>query len=283
MDMKTAFSFPKRFDNDIALFIDSRDLAHFEEQEAKQAEVLHEPPPLLSRTLFTYELSSALVPKSVPTELSPLPEEGDSVFIGDNDIEITLGKSLNMGGEGKIFTLADDSTKLVKILFSPNEITLKKIGKLICLRKIIEDEGRGREREKNLPASRLALPLRFVKDSSGRKIGYIMRKFDADPLVSVSYSFRNLNKMIPSMRTELLVKAALSLTELTVYCHELRICLGDVVTPYNTLIDSEMNCYFCDLDSVQICDGNLIYTAAVGREDRAMSDNEGIAGSFRLL
>ena len=222
---------------------------------------LASPSVLPSRELFTFNISRALVPADTEEEnrAYEIPEEGDTVLVGDT--EVRLGKALSQGAAGMIYTLSDDSTKLVKILYKASQRTLSKIGALISLSDAIEKE----PKKNNAPAERLALPVSFVTDKDGNRCGYLMKRLSGAPLASFNY--RNIEALVPTMKTTDLLHIARSLTELTAYCHdELHLCLGDILTPYNTLTDGR-ECYLCDLDSVQVSDSKVIFPTGVGRQD----------------
>jgi DNA-binding helix-hairpin-helix protein with protein kinase domain len=151
-----------------------------------------------------------------------------------------LGTFINSGGEGKVYSLLDNSSILVKI-YSNSERAQRQQQKIMAMSKI------GALRSNR----QLAWPQLDIYDKNGDFIGFAMGSKDGFSLNQLGVPQLVVEKLSHWTRQHL-VEVALSLVKCVKELHKHDILIGDV-NPGNFLVDRQTaTVSFIDCDSYQV-------------------------------
>ena len=203
-----------------------------------------------------------------------LPRTGQCVMTEDHRL-LRLGRRLgDCSGEGAVYETGDGSC--VKILCA-SSLTPLRIGKI---RKLIGLAGLMRRQRPDLTA-RIAFPEQIVCNARHEPVGFLMPAFPEARKLEAFNSVR-IRDLITDVDRAHIVRMAVSLAELTAFCHDNRLILGDVLSPGNILFTKDLQACFIDMDSVQIVAGARLYRTTVGRDDLFSPEHIG-RGDFGFI
>lgn len=159
---------------------------------------------------------------------------------------------IGKGGEGEVWTLADDPTRLVKLYHGP--LDPNKARKLDAMVRRAHSE----------LLRFAAWPLDLVCDSEGRVVGFLMPRFDRHEPVYRVYGPASRLKQFPTARFDFLVRVATNLARAVAALHAHCIVIGDL-NESNVLVGADATVALIDCDSYQIEEQGFVFTCDVGK------------------
>lgn len=194
-------------------------------------------------------------------EVDP-PGHGDKVhFKSARDHgTLILGELLGEGGEGRVFGVAGDDTRVVKV-FDDEHRTMHRQAKLeLLMSRGLEQDG-------------IAFPTSVVSNEDGAFLGYAMPRASGKELQASVMRPARFKKTYPHWSKADLVDVCISFLEKVSYLHSLNILLGDI-NPKNLMVDATKAVWIIDADSWQLegypCPvGTPMFTAPTVKGDYA--------------
>lgn len=156
------------------------------------------------------------------------------------------------GGEGEVWSLADDPTRLVKLYHAP--LDPNKARKLDAMVR----------RTKPDLLRFAAWPLDQVCDDEGRVVGFLMPRFDRREPVHEVYGPASRLAKFPAARFDFLVRVATNLARAVAALHVDGIVIGDL-NESNVLVGADATVALIDCDSYQIEVEGFVFTCDVGK------------------
>lgn len=173
-----------------------------------------------------------------------------SEFVGTHKKVYRIGNSIGRGGEGEVFEVEGDISKLIKIYHSnPDAIKEEKLRRMV--------EMRHPDLEKYT-----SWPIDFCVDAAGRKAIIIKKLSGCVPLHCV-FTPMDRKKFFPGTKYDFLIHIAYNLSVAFTKIHRCGVIIGDV-NEGNVLVDKNGFVYFIDCDSFQIENGSRLYHCDVG-------------------
>lgn len=156
------------------------------------------------------------------------------------------------GGEGEVWTLADDPTRLMKLYHAP--VDPNKARKLDAM---------VRRAQSDLLRF-AAWPLDLVCDSEGCVVGFLMPRFDRHRPVYEVYGPSSRLQHFPTARFDFLVRVATNLARAVAALRAAGIVIGDL-NESNVLVGADATVALIDCDSYQIEAPGFVFTCDVGK------------------
>ncbi len=164
---------------------------------------------------------------------------------------VRLGPELGRGGEGAVFPVVGDDTRVAKVYFkAPSAAKVEK------LRAMTRSASPGLLRV-------AAWPVELLEDESHRVRGFLMPRVAAREDAHQLYSPRSRRRAFPDADFRFIVRAAANVARAFAQVHEAGHVIGDV-NHGNALIGKDATVVLIDCDSFQIRDGARIFTCDVG-------------------
>lgn len=163
----------------------------------------------------------------------------------------TAGKKIGQGGEGAVYEINEDSTKVLKIYIEV--LSEDKREKLTFMSTLASEE----------LVTFAAWPLDVVKNKEGQICGFVMRKLQSYVALHNLFSPLDRKKLFPDKGYNFLVHVARNLAVAFHKIHQLGIAIGDV-NEANILVNASGTIAFIDCDSFQIKNGSKYHFCEVG-------------------
>ncbi|HLP91051.1 MAG TPA: hypothetical protein VK184_21015 [Nostocaceae cyanobacterium] len=178
-----------------------------------------------------------------------------------------LGEQVGRGGQGAIYTLAENPNIVVKIF---NQEKLQERGRELREKVFVQI----RVLDDLIKSPYVTWPQIEVFDSNDQWIGYAMKRAKGIPLSNLAHPMLYL-KYFPNIDRKGIVQILLHLLDTIELIHKKGICLGDINLG-NFLADpSTFKVYLIDTDSYQIRNGSQIYPCPVGRPEMTPVEHHG--------
>lgn len=141
------------------------------------------------------------------------------IYTGTSSQQYTLVKELAKGGEGTIYSIAEDSNKIAKIYHNRNQADNKQQEKILNM--VMETQGES--------CQFIAWPLDALFDAAHQVCGFVMKKFNG---------VQSLAELLPekTLNWGQRVLVAHNLCDVVREVHELNQCIGDM-NPCNFGVD----------------------------------------------
>lgn len=175
------------------------------------------------------------------------------MFYDDQGRTITIKRELAQGGEGRLCTVNEDQTVLLKLLHTPTPEHAAKI--TVMLNKRPRDHG-------------IAWPTTKVRDEYGRYAGLLMPWVKDGLHISQVYNPVSRTRIAPRFTYHYLTVAAANIARITQSLHERGYVIGDIGDA-NILAHANAEVTQIDADSIQVPrpDGRGHYRCSVGTEE----------------
>jgi DNA-binding helix-hairpin-helix protein with protein kinase domain len=173
------------------------------------------------------------------------------VFVASTKASADLGAIIGRGGEGTVYEIAG-SPKYVAKLYA-EEPTSEKVSKLIAMIKV-GDEG----------LLKIAgWPTDLITDSRGKVKGFVMPRIASRADVHELYSPKGRAQEFPESDFRFVVHVATNICRAIGRVHQYGLVVGDI-NHGSVLVGREGTAILIDCDSMQIRDGDRVYTCDVG-------------------
>lgn len=175
------------------------------------------------------------------------------MFYDDKGRTITIKRELAQGGEGRLCTIYEDQTVLLKLLHQPTPEHAAKITAM--LHKPPRNNG-------------LAWPTSNVRDEHGRHSGHLIPFIKGGLHISQLYNPVSRKRIAPGFTYHYLAVSAANIARNTQSLHDLGYVIGDL-NDANILVQRDGTVVVIDTDSIQVPrrDGRGYYRCTVGTEE----------------
>lgn len=175
------------------------------------------------------------------------------MFYDDKGRTITIKRDLAQGGEGRLCTIYEDQTVLLKLLHQPTPEHAAKITAM--LHKPPRNNG-------------LAWPTSNVQDEHGRHTGHLIPFIKGGLHISQLYNPVSRRRIAPGFTYHYLAVSAANVARSTQSVHERGYVIGDL-NDANILVQRDGTVVVIDTDSIQVPrpDGRGYYRCGVGTEE----------------
>ena len=173
------------------------------------------------------------------------------IFSGIHNQQFSTGRELGRGGEGTVYELKNDSSRVLKLYNEPLASTqTEKLKQMIAMRN---------------PAieAYAAWPTDLVTDDKGAVCGFVMKKLAGYVPLHMIFSPMDRKKTFPDKGYNFLVHVARNLATAFHKLHEAGLVVGDV-NEGNILINASGLISFIDCDSFQVKKDNSYFFCEVG-------------------
>lgn len=160
-------------------------------------------------------------------------------FHGQHSEQYITGRELGRGGEGTVYDLQNDGSRVLKKYNEPlSPLQIQKLHKMVLMRTPAID-------------AYAAWPQALVRDSSETVCGFVMKKLTGFVPLHMIFSPLDRKKMFPDKGYNFLVHVARNLAVAFHKLHEAGLVVGDV-NEGNILINASGMVNFIDCDSFQV-------------------------------
>jgi hypothetical protein len=181
---------------------------------------------------------------------------------------LELGELLGRGGEARVFSLASDPGRAVKLYSRPDAERGRKLKAMLARVPADPDRRSGHVS--------ITWPERLVIDSTGAVAGFVMPRVDARRYLPLHqlYHPRSRRTRAPGMSWRYLVRIARNLSGTLAALHEAGYVVGDL-NESNILVDDRALVTLVDLDSIQVASGTRVYRCPVGKGEYTAPELQG--------
>lgn len=185
---------------------------------------------------------------------------------------LVLGEPLGRGGEARVYSLAGDPARAVKLYVRPDAERARKLAAMLA-RVPADPDRRGGHVS-------IAWPESLVLDDDGNVLGFVMPRIDARRYLPLHqlYHPRSRRSRAPGMSWHYLVRIARNLSGTLAALHEAGYVVGDL-NESNILVDDRALVTLVDLDSIQVTSVSRVFRCTVGKGEYTPPELQG--RSFR--
>jgi hypothetical protein len=185
---------------------------------------------------------------------------------------LPLGELLGRGGEARVYALAGDPERAVKLYARPDEERSRKLKAMLA--RVPADPDR------RFGHVSIAWPERLAVDASGAVTGFVMPRVDTRRYLPLHqlYHPRSRRGRAPGMSWRYLVRIARNLSGTLAALHQAGYVVGDL-NESNILADDRALVTLVDLDSIQVVSGARVFRCTVGKGEYTPPELQG--RSFR--
>jgi DNA-binding helix-hairpin-helix protein with protein kinase domain len=166
---------------------------------------------------------------------------------------LALGGEIASGGEGRVFDVLGDSSRVVKIYHAPCEA--RRQDKLVAMVQM-------RTSALELVA---AWPIDLVWDSNRRCVGFVMPRVAGEGVIDRLSHPAERRRTFPEVDFKFISTVAMNLMTAASALHSAGVVIGDV-NESNIVVRKDGTVSFIDADSFQISYRNVIYHCEVGKD-----------------
>jgi hypothetical protein len=181
---------------------------------------------------------------------------------------LDLGELLGRGGEARVFALAGDPGRAVKLYSQPDAERGRKLKAMLARVPVDPDRRAGHVS--------ITWPERLAMDPSGAVVGFVMPRVDARRYLPLHqlYHPRSRRTRAPGMTWRYLVRIARNLSGTLAALHEAGYVVGDL-NESNILVDDRALVTLVDLDSIQVASGTRVFRCPVGKGEYTAPELQG--------
>lgn len=192
------------------------------------------------RTDKAFKRVTTLKPKDQLLGVAVIPRAGEEVIAetAHSRDRLVLGELLGEGGEGSVFTVRGDESRVVKIFDKDHRTEHRKAKLELLILHELESQGIG-------------FPTNIVTNGDGDFVGYAMPRASGKELQATIMRPARFRRVYPTWTKADLVDVCVSFLEKVAYLHSLNILLGDI-NPKNLMVDEHKNVWIIDADSWQV-------------------------------
>jgi DNA-binding helix-hairpin-helix protein with protein kinase domain len=172
-------------------------------------------------------------------------------------------KRIGKGGEGEVWSLANDPKHAIKLYTIPNPGSLESKVRAMVAAQLAQK------------ASQVAFPVAVVTRDDGRFAGFLMRLVQEHKPVHELYAPGSRKAHFPKAGYQFLVRSALNIARAIGAVHQLGCVIGDI-NHSSVLVSSGATVVLIDADSFQVKSGSTQYLCRVGVAEYTPPELQGI-------